>query len=375
MPWWCWWCFCPPCVSEEEKVALTVDREINRILGFEKKKNRREVKLLLLGTGESGKSTFIKQMRIIHGTGFSEEDRKGYARLVHQNIITCTQSLLEAMESLLITYDRPENKINGKLIQQLDAYKIQQIEKEHAAAIKKLWNDAGIHKCYERRTEYQLLDSAKYYLSNLERLMHDSYLPTDEDILRVRMPTTGINEYGFTVDKINLRMVDVGGQKSERRKWIHSFENVSALIYLASLSEYDQQLEEDRKDNRMRESLALFRSILELPWFQETPIILFLNKTDLLAEKIYISDLATYFPNFKGPRHNAEAAKKYILEIYREIFIKTKAPDIQGKGKKEEEDKLYPHYTCATDTDNIRTVFNDVKEAVLRKYLIDFGIV
>lgn len=40
------------------------------------------------------------------------------------------------------------------------------------------------------------------------------------------------------------RIVDVGGQKSERRKWIHCFENVTSLIFLASLSEYDQVLEE-----------------------------------------------------------------------------------------------------------------------------------
>uniref|UniRef100_A0A8C5LMI4 G protein subunit alpha 15 n=1 Tax=Leptobrachium leishanense TaxID=445787 RepID=A0A8C5LMI4_9ANUR len=299
MPWWCCCCFCPPCLSEDEKAAFVVSREIDRLLDYDKKKNRKELKLLLLGTGESGKSTFIKQMRIIHGKGFSDEDRKEYARLVHQNIVTCMQSLVGAMESLQIPYAQPENKMNGKMIHELYPYKIQKIEKEQALAIMKLWGDSGIKKCYERRTEYPLLDSAKYYMSNLERIMQNGFQPTDEDILRIRIPTTGINEYSFTVEGINLRMVDVGGQKSERKKWIHSFENVSALIYLASLSEYDQKLEENRKDNRMRESMALFRSILELPWFQETPIILFLNKTDLLPEKISFSDLATHFPNYK----------------------------------------------------------------------------
>lgn len=42
--------------------------------------------------------------------------------------------------------------------------------------------------------------------------------------------------------------MDVGGQRSERKKWIHCFENVIALIYLASLSEYDQCLEEDNQE-------------------------------------------------------------------------------------------------------------------------------
>ncbi|MEE6487440.1 hypothetical protein FKM82_014899 [Ascaphus truei] len=262
---------------------------------------------------------------------------------------------------------------NGKLISEVDMYKAHLMEKQQVDAIKKLWGDPGIRRCYERRREFQLLDSAKYYLSNLERISQDGYQPTDEDILRIRIPTTGINEYCFSVEKMNLRIVDVGGQKSERRKWIHCFQNVAALIYLASLSEYDQRLEENSKDNRMQESLALFRSILVLPWFRETPIILFLNKTDLLAEKICISDLATYFPLFEGPPRDVEAAKKFIKSSYTEIFTIT---EVQGDTEKTARDRiLYPHYTCATDTQSIRKVFNNVKESVLMKSLKEFSLV
>ncbi|XP_040177710.1 guanine nucleotide-binding protein subunit alpha-15 isoform X2 [Rana temporaria] len=260
MPWWCLWCFCPPCLSEDDKAALAINREINRVLKFHKSRDRRELKLLLLGTGESGKSTFIKQMRIIHGTGFSVEDRKVYAILVHQNIVTCAQYLVGAMETLQVPYTLQGNMMNGKLIKSLDVYNVKQIEKHHVAAIKKLWNDPGVRKCYEKRREFHLLDSAYYYLTNLERITEDGYLPTNEDIVRVRMPTTGINEYCFSVDNVTLRMVDVGGQKSERKKWIHCFENVNALIYLASLSEYDQQLEE-KKDEGLVGMLKLLHSI------------------------------------------------------------------------------------------------------------------
>ncbi|OCU00606.1 guanine nucleotide binding protein (G protein), alpha 15 (Gq class) L homeolog isoform X1 [Xenopus laevis] len=372
MPWWCCGCFFPPCISEEEITALTVNREIERILKLQKERSRAEIKLLLLGTGESGKSTFIKQMRIIHGTGFSEQERKFYARLVHQNIVTCAQSLVWAMETLQVPYTIQNNQLNGSMIRELYAFRIQRIEEPHVKAISKLWSDTGIQRCYERRREFQLLDSTNYYLSNLERLTQDGYQPTDEDILRIRMPTTGINEYCFSVENMDLRMVDVGGQKSERRKWIHSFENVSALIYLASLSEYDQKLEENSHENRMKESFALFRNILELPWFRETPIILFLNKTDLLEEKIGFSDLSDYFPRFKGSRCDAEAAKQFILDIYQEIFDKIRKQDASGKDDLKH--KVYHHFTCATDTDNIRKVFHNVKEAVLVRYLVDFGI-
>ncbi|XP_044140531.1 guanine nucleotide-binding protein subunit alpha-15 [Bufo gargarizans] len=371
---WCGWCLCPYCLSEDDKIALAINKEIDRMLKIQKRRDRKELKLLLLGTGESGKSTFIKQMRIIHGSGFSEQDRKIYGKLIHQNIITCAQSLVGAMETLRLPYVWEENKVNGKMISTLDVYSTQQLEKHHVLAIKKLWSDPGIRKCYEKRREFNLLDSASYYLTNLDRITQDGYEPTNEDIVRIRMPTTGINEYSFTVDKVNLRLVDVGGQKSERKKWIHCFENVNCLIYLASLSEYDQQLEENRQENRMRESLALFKSIMELPWFRNTPIILFLNKTDLLAEKICVSDLATYFPKFEGPRQDAKAAKDFIGSAYKEIFEKTKIRVLE-KEKQKTDRLLYPHETCATDTESIRTVFNDIKDHVLRKFLIDFGIV
>uniref|UniRef100_A0A8C8Z568 Uncharacterized protein n=1 Tax=Prolemur simus TaxID=1328070 RepID=A0A8C8Z568_PROSS len=156
-------------------------------------------------------------------------------------------------------------------------------------------------------------------------------------------------------------IVDVGGQKSERKKWIHCFENVIALIYLASLSEYDQCLEENNQENRMQESLALFGTILELPWFKSTSVILFLNKTDILEEKIPTSHLATYFPSFQGPKQDAEAAKRFILEMYTRMY---------GPRSR----RLFSHYTCATDTQNIRKVFKDVRDSVLARYLDEINL-
>ncbi|XP_032128989.1 guanine nucleotide-binding protein subunit alpha-15-like [Sapajus apella] len=200
------------------------------------------------GTGESGKSTFIKQMRIIHGAGYSEEERKGFRALVYQNIFVSMRTMIEAMERLQIPFSRPESKHHASLVMSQDPYKVTTFEKRYAVAVQWLWRDAGIRACYERRREFHLLDSAVYYLSHLERITEEGYVPTAQDVLRSRMPTTGINEYCFSVQKTNLRIVDVGGQKSERKKWIHCFENVIALIYLASLSEYDQCLEENNQE-------------------------------------------------------------------------------------------------------------------------------
>lgn len=63
------------------------------------------------GTGESGKSTFIKQMRIIHGAGYSEDDKRGFIKLVFQNIFMAMQSMIRAMDLLKLQYEDPTSAV------------------------------------------------------------------------------------------------------------------------------------------------------------------------------------------------------------------------------------------------------------------------
>ena len=228
--------------------------------------------------------------------------------------------------------------------------------------IGQLWRDRGIQKAYVRRREFQLSDSTHYFLTDLQRISNADYYPTDQDMLRVRVPTTGILEYPFDLESIVFRMVDVGGQKSERRKWIHCFENVTSIMFLVALSEYDQVLVEENHQNRMEESKALFQHIVEYPYFQQSSVILFLNKKDLLEEKIKNSALKDYFPQFNGREKDAQAAREFILQMFVELN-----PDA---------DKIiYSHFTCATDTENIRFVFAAVKDTILQANLREYNLV
>nr|CAH7754072.1 unnamed protein product [Callosobruchus chinensis] len=288
------------CQSDEAREQKRINAEIEKQLRRDKRDARRELKLLLLGTGESGKSTFIKQMRIIHGAGYSDEDKRGFIKLVYQNIFMAMQSMIKAMDLLKIQYGDSSSKEKADLIKGIDYETVTTFESPYVEAIKDLWGDSGIQECYDRRREYQLTDSAKYYLEEIDRVAAPNYLPTEQDILRVRVPTTGIIEYPFDLDEIRFRMVDVGGQRSERRKWIHCFENVTSIIFLVALSEYDQILFESENENRMEESKALFKTIITYPWFQHSSVILFLNKKDLLEEKIMYSHLVDYFPEYEG---------------------------------------------------------------------------
>jgi guanine nucleotide-binding protein G(i) subunit alpha len=114
-----------------------------------------------------------------------------------------------------------------------------------ADAVRGLWRDPGVQAAVGRSREFQLNDSAVYYFNAIDRMSDARYMPTDQDILRSRVKTTGITETTFKVGELTYRLFDVGGQRSERKKWIHCFESVTALVFLVSLSEYDQMLYED----------------------------------------------------------------------------------------------------------------------------------
>ncbi|RXM33329.1 Guanine nucleotide-binding protein G(q) subunit alpha [Acipenser ruthenus] len=328
------------CLSEEAKEARRINDEIERQLRRDKRDARRELKLLLLGTGESGKSTFIKQMRIIHGSGYTDEDKRGFTKLVYQNIFTAMQSMIRAMETLKISYKYEHNKAPSAFLVPCEF-------------------EQSIWRSLKGRNSYSVLSS---YLNGLERIAEPNYLPTQQDVLRVRVPTTGIIEYPFDLQSVIFRMVDVGGQRSERRKWIHCFENVTSIMFLVALSEYDQVLVESDNENRMEESKALFRTIITYPWFQNSSVILFLNKKDLLEEKIMYSHLVDYFPEYDGPQRDAQAAREFILKMFVDLN-----PD---------SDKIiYSHFTCATDTENIRFVFAAVKDTILQLNLKEYNLV
>ncbi|XP_043079251.1 guanine nucleotide-binding protein subunit alpha-11-like isoform X2 [Puntigrus tetrazona] len=307
----------------------------------------------------------MKQMKIINGSGYSENERCSYTKLVFQNIFQSMCAMTDAMKTLKIPYSNPQNEIYAQWFQDLDIHQITQLQRSYVEAIHHLWADKGLKICYSRRREYQLLDSTKYFIDHLDRIATQDYIPTSQDVLHVRFPTTGITDHCFSLEKITLRIVDVGGQRGQRRKWIHCFENVMSLIFLASLSEYDQLLEENNKDNRMEESLSLFYTTIHSTWFVNSSIILFLNKTDILAEKIQFSDLKTYFPQFNGKRRDIQDAMKFIEQLYIQKAV-------CNETKKEK--KVYCHFTCATNTKNIQTVFTDIKDTVLIDVLENWGM-
>jgi len=349
---------CCPGEGDEAKTS----RVISKYMREQKKKFDSEVKLLLLGAGESGKSTIAKQMIIIHLKGFNEvSERITFRPIVFTNIMASIRILLRAVDEFNLQLNPANMEARRRTMGDENEYIAGPLTKQQVQDIKELWADAAIQTAYSRSNEFQLSDSAAYYLNAIERIGAEGWVPNEQDILRSRAKTVGVVETEFDVQDVHFRMVDVGGQKSERKKWIHCFQDVTAVIFCVAMSEYDLKLYEDESVNRMHDSLRLFKEICNSEWFRETAMILFLNKKDLFEEKIARVHLSVCFPDYHGGR-DYTSAMSYISQQFLAQNENPKKP-------------IYPHVTCATDTPNITVVFNAVKDIVLRRALDNAGIV
>ncbi|KAI0666966.1 G-protein alpha subunit [Trametes maxima] len=349
------------CVSTQDREAQQRSQEIDKQIEEDSRKLKKECKILLLGSGESGKSTIVKQMKIIHQNGYTDDERMQYRNTIYKNLLDSAHHIILAMRKLGMDCADPTNRARTEKI--LD-YTVNPaptfyFSEEMAQAIYDLWKDPIIPTIMDHSSEFYLMDSASYFFSEALRIGTPTYIPTETDVLRARATSRGISETRFNLGPLSIHMFDVGGQRSERKKWIHCFESVTSIIFCTALSEYDQVLLEDRNQKRMQESLILFESVINSRWFLRTSIILFLNKIDVFKSKLPKVPLERYFPEYTGGPDINKAAK-YIL--WR--FMQANRARLS----------VYPHLTQATDTSNIRLVFAAVKETILQNALKDSGI-
>ncbi|EJS43499.1 gpa1p [Saccharomyces arboricola H-6] len=446
---------------------------IEQSLQLEKQRDKNEMKLLLLGAGESGKSTVLKQLRLLHQGGFSHQERLQYAQVIwadaiqsmkilviqarklgikldcddpvnNKDLFVCKRILLRAkaldyinasvaggsefLNDYVLKYserhetkrrvqstgrakaafdedgnipnkksdtandvdtvahNEEDNKNSNSRLNLQDICKdlneegddrmfVKKTPKESqgrnrqnlihediAKAIKQLWNnDKGIKQCFARSNEFQLEGSAAYYFDNIEKFASPNYVCTDEDILKGRIKTTGITETEFNIGSSKFKVLDAGGQRSERKKWIHCFEGITAVLFVLAMSEYDQMLFEDERVNRMHESIMLFDTLLNSKWFKDTPFILFLNKIDLFEEKVKSMPIRKYFPDYQGRVGDAEAGLRYFEKIFLSLNKSNKP--------------IYVKRTCATDTQTMKFVLSAVTDLIIQQNLKKSGII
>ncbi|VEU21814.1 DEKNAAC102642 [Brettanomyces naardenensis] len=436
--------------------------EVEKILLQSKQKRKNQIKLLLLGAGESGKSTVLKQLRLLHKGAFTEQERIQYKNIIWADTVGSMQTIIIQARKLGIPLDcdRPTSELfvlkqkvlgykplegvdtsaaggvsflkdfvlkysensahrrrmkstgmansgwedgqeeyeeeasgsvgtpstpgttstantsgNNAAADDLDdsllkdylkevngTHRRKRYTKEEVAeAIEELWEkDSGIKRCFGKSNLFQIEGSAPYFFERANDYASDDYRCSDEDILKGRIKTTGITETNFNINGMKFKILDAGGQRSERKKWMHCFQDITCTCFVMAVSEYDQVLFEDERVNRMHEAIMLFESLCNSRWFADTPFILFLNKIDLLKDKVRRSPLRKYFPDYDGKSNDVEG----VLQYFEKLFL-----SLNHTGK-----VIYVHRTCATDRKSMEFVLTAVTDMIISENLKSSGL-
>eukprot|EP00040_Diaphanoeca_grandis_P023247 m.126131 g.126131 ORF g.126131 m.126131 type:complete len:351 (-) comp29182_c0_seq1:82-1134(-) len=342
-----------------EKEAKRKSKLIEKQLKEDARELRSQIKLLLLGTGECGKSTLLKQMQLIHGEGFSESVRKDFVKIIKANVMTAMTVLYDGLSQFKLKL-QPELQVAAQTFFE-DVNPT--VTTCPAALFSQMWKDEAIQQVYTQRHKLQLGDNCAHFMSHIDTICSNpSFIPSNKDVLYARKATVGVHEYDFVDQRsrnITFKMVDVGGQKSERRKWLACFGDVTAVIFIASLNDFDQvAVESEGGENRLKESLKLFKHIVKGKHMKNTTTIVFLNKFDLFQQKIKGgARLQDHFTEYTGVARDVAAAQKFIQTLF-----------------EKERSGISTLITTAIDTDLVGKVFVEVKNILFTSAMHSFNI-
>eukprot|EP01130_Rhizamoeba_saxonica_P007530 TRINITY_DN3045_c0_g1_i1.p1 TRINITY_DN3045_c0_g1~~TRINITY_DN3045_c0_g1_i1.p1 ORF type:complete len:384 (-),score=74.52 TRINITY_DN3045_c0_g1_i1:69-1220(-) len=361
-------------LSAEEKRSQTVARSVDKYVKNRNEEYEYSIKILLLGTGDSGKSTFAKQMQLCY-------DFDKFQNRVHKNKLILRKNALDTIKEILdqcelqgLVFSSKEQERRKQLVIRVlypegDLSGENELNKEIlspklAKAIKYLWDDYVVREMFRDCRDYlQISSSAEYYLDNVRRFAKSDFVPEVQDILRAKHRTTGIHEVEWEYQTSKFILVDVGGQRSERKKWINCFDNVSAVIFVSALNEYNLVLEENGETNRMSESIALFEKLTNSEHLQKIPWIIFLNKSDIFNEKIETRPLMDYFKDYDEVIEMLSEDENLDLEteFSRGVAYIARLYSKAYKGEK----GLYTFTTNSLDSHLMRNIFLAVRDSLI----------
>jgi len=323
------------------------------------------LKLLSLGVGGCGKTTFIKQMKIIHGIPWSPIELQTFAKVIRGNYISGLQDAFEISRKLGLEIEDTDNA------KEISSYRgrTAELTPEVISKLKSFYDEPSIQMVLKDYGYLLPVTHFAYFWENMERIKQDNYVPTDDDILRARIRTSGSNSTAIYLDKNYFEFYDVGGQKPERAKWeaVISENKFSAIIYFVATDEFD--VKDDEKDfdrSKMEISRFIFKELIQSTIGENLPIILFLNRIDLLERRLLTpqgyTSFKESFPEYMGSNDKNKALefiKSYYFAVLNEY--KPGAP-------------IKCHYTCALDRDGMVVVWKIIRDFLVEQALKDLGL-
>jgi len=325
------------------------------------------LKVLCLGVGGCGKTTFVKQMKIIHSIPWNDVEIENYVRIIRGNYVHGLQDCLEIAARLGLKPSSDNTAVADK-IHSLRARAVD-ITADIQVAVTQLFPDPAIQEVIKNHSEQLTIKHLPYFLEHMDRVIKSDYIPNDEDILRCRQRTAGASSATIYIDKNYFEFFDIGGQKPERAKWeqVLADNRFAAILYFVAADEFDVGDEEKEFDRTKLEiSRFIFSEIVNSNIIQEdVPVILFLNRRDLFEDRM---KERSGWESFKRQFNDYDGGEdpKAGLDFMRNIFLDTVRP--------RDVNPIKHHYTCALDRESMIVVWRTVREYLLKLALRDiFG--
>lgn len=344
----------------ETKAALQRHVEIQKYLTDEEKERKRIFKALLLGSRGSGKSTVTKQMRIIYSTGFSEEERRQARPVIIAGFLKDFKNLLDFMDCEGVVFGTESVKSSVNLIQ--NAEPGDSLDRTLCDSMKDVWQDSDCRQAVSGTRILDLYENLLYFFNSIDRLADPCWLPSNQDMVQARSTAiqpgvstiSTISEFSFNLperSQMTWNMVNLRNSISNR-KWMHYFDDIHVVLFVAPLSDYDQYLIEDSSQSHMHEWMVLFDSVINSQRFMHKSVILFLNKCDLFKKKIAVSPLSKHFPDFEGSDTDASAPFTYFKDRFQNLN--------RNPGR-----RVYTYFTTANDTSSMKFVMEAVHDTMM----------
>lgn len=313
--------------------------------------------LLLCGAGESGKTTFTRQLRIKYLDGFTVSERQNFVQTMRGNMIEAMQTLINWLERQHIELENEDLQDLAYEISQMDAFSCEFTE-EIADQLKELWEDQSIQEAFSHKDETIIPDHMDYFFNKIDEIVQEDFQPSDEDILKARIRTIGIDKVTINCDDALIRIYDVGGQKSERAKWEKCMNEVQGVIFCVSFAEFDKPMFESPEIPRIQDALSIFEQVTHKEKFQNAPFFVLCNKYDAFSDRIHNTDaFAKTFPNFQGDPHNPDECAKFLTNL----FLEKARPDIATR-------PINTYKLVALDSDNVVETTNQICKYIRDHY-------
>ncbi|KAI9463248.1 G-alpha-domain-containing protein [Lactarius psammicola] len=235
--------------------------------------------------------------------------------------------------------------------------------------VKALWRSDVVQKMIKRR-RLRLEEWAEFFLGDIDRVAARDYVPSTDDILHARIQTMGVSEHLFEVPlhgkSVIWHLYDVGGARGQRHSWVPYFDEANAIIFVAPISAFDQYLDEDPRTNRIDDSLQLFTSICSNQLLKNIHLVLFLNKTDVLQNKLANGVRVSKYITSYGNRPNDYET---VVNYFRAHFLQV------HRKNNEKKRVLYSHFTNVVDIKTTRSIIANVRDSIFRDYLKSAALV